>query len=104
VLPSVGKLLAPGADVVTLVKPQFEAGRGSVGRGVIRSPDVWHRVLDDLNAWFSENDWSMQNLVVSPVHGASGNVEFLAHLRQGRDLHNSSGLIESALIAAQDLT
>ncbi len=73
----------PGADVVCLVKPQFEAGRAEVskGRGVIRQPDIWRRVLDEVGSAFAAQGAAMMDVMVSPLRGADGNVEFLAHLR-----------------------
>jgi 23S rRNA (cytidine1920-2'-O)/16S rRNA (cytidine1409-2'-O)-methyltransferase len=71
------------ADVVVLVKPQFEAGRAeaSRGRGVIREPAVWHRVLEDTRSALEGHGAAMMGAMVSPLTGAAGNVEFLAHLR-----------------------
>ena len=79
-------LAAPGADLVVLVKPQFEAGRreASRGRGVIREPEVWRRVLGEVRGPFCEAGAAMIGVMVSPLTGADGNVEFLAHLRAGR--------------------
>ncbi len=78
-----GRLSAPGADVVTLVKPQFEAGRqaASVGRGVIRDPAVWSRTLLEVVGALIDQGAAMMGLMVSPLTGADGNVEFLAHCR-----------------------
>jgi 23S rRNA (cytidine1920-2'-O)/16S rRNA (cytidine1409-2'-O)-methyltransferase len=74
---------APGADVVVLVKPQFEAGRteASRGRGVIRDPVVWRRVLDEVIAAFRSRGASIMGVMVSPIRGSDGNVEFLLHAR-----------------------
>ncbi|MDP9070350.1 MAG: TlyA family RNA methyltransferase [Actinomycetota bacterium] len=78
----VGRNAAPGADVVVLVKPQFEAGRAeaSRGRGVIRDPDVWLRALEAVRAAFERHGAAIMGAMVSPLRGADGNVEFLAHL------------------------
>ena len=78
-----GELAAPGADVVALVKPQFEAPRAetSKGRGVIRSPDIWQRALEDVATTFDDHRAAMMDAMVSPLKGAGGNVEFLLHLR-----------------------
>lgn len=79
--PLVG-LVAPGGDLVALVKPQFEAGRAEVspGRGVIRDPMVWRRVLAEVEAALTAEPATMMGAMVSPITGAEGNVEFLVHL------------------------
>jgi 23S rRNA (cytidine1920-2'-O)/16S rRNA (cytidine1409-2'-O)-methyltransferase len=83
VLPALLALAAPGADLVALVKPQFEAGRAVAarGRGVIRDPAVWRRVLLDVTDAVEAEDAAMMEIMVSPLRGADGNVEFLAHAR-----------------------
>ena len=72
-----------GADLVVLVKPQFEAGRAvaSAGRGVVRDQGVWANALESVASAFSAHGAAMMDLMVSPLTGADGNVEFLAHLR-----------------------
>jgi 23S rRNA (cytidine1920-2'-O)/16S rRNA (cytidine1409-2'-O)-methyltransferase len=76
-----GELAATGADVVTLVKPQFEAGRveASRGRGVIRDPAVWQRALEGVASAFEEAGAAIMGAMVSPLTGADGNVEFFLH-------------------------
>jgi len=78
-----GANAAAGAEVVALVKPQFEAGRAEVsrGRGVVRGHEVWRRVLDDVCAALVGHGATMMGAMVSPLTGADGNVEFLVHLR-----------------------
>jgi 23S rRNA (cytidine1920-2'-O)/16S rRNA (cytidine1409-2'-O)-methyltransferase len=78
-----GDLAARGADLVVLVKPQFEAGRVEVsaGRGIIRSPAVWRRTLGEVATTFGGHRAAMMDAMVSPLKGADGNVEFLLHLR-----------------------
>jgi 23S rRNA (cytidine1920-2'-O)/16S rRNA (cytidine1409-2'-O)-methyltransferase len=81
VLPPIGRLLRPAAPIVALVKPQFEAGRGQVGRGgVVRDPSVHRRVLLDLWGWCLEHDFTPLGLTASPIRGPAGNVEFLLWL------------------------
>ena len=77
------ELAAPGADLVLLVKPQFEAGRAeaSRGRGVIRDPEVWRRVLDEVMIALRATRAAIMGAMVSPLTGADGNVEFLVHAR-----------------------
>jgi 23S rRNA (cytidine1920-2'-O)/16S rRNA (cytidine1409-2'-O)-methyltransferase len=76
-------LAAPGAHLVLLVKPQFEAGRdeASRGRGVIRDPEVWRRVLDEVVIALRVTGAAIMGAMVSPLTGADGNVEFLVHAR-----------------------
>jgi 23S rRNA (cytidine1920-2'-O)/16S rRNA (cytidine1409-2'-O)-methyltransferase len=83
VLPNLVALSAPGADLVLLVKPQFEAGRADAdrGRGVIRNPAVWRRVLDDVVRALAARGAAIMGAMVSPITGAQGNVEFLVHAR-----------------------
>jgi 23S rRNA (cytidine1920-2'-O)/16S rRNA (cytidine1409-2'-O)-methyltransferase len=83
VLPNLVALAAPGADLVLLVKPQFEAGRQHADRdgGVIRDPDVWRRVLEDVVRALAHHGAAIIGAMVSPITGAQGNVEFLLHAR-----------------------
>jgi 23S rRNA (cytidine1920-2'-O)/16S rRNA (cytidine1409-2'-O)-methyltransferase len=87
VAPVLISLVAPGGDVVVLVTPQFEAGPAEVskGKGVIRDPEVWHRAVVGVRDAFAAGGAAMMGLMVSPLRGAEGNVEFLAHLRPGPD-------------------
>jgi 23S rRNA (cytidine1920-2'-O)/16S rRNA (cytidine1409-2'-O)-methyltransferase len=86
-LPVVAPVLVGAASLqlVVLVKPQFEAGRreASKGRGVIRDPAVWRRVLGEVRTAFAESGAAMIGVMRSPLLGADGNVEFLALLRPG---------------------
>jgi len=83
VLPHLLGQAAPGADLVLLVKPQFEAGRdeASRGRGVIRDPEVWRRVLEEVVVALRGYGAAIMGAMPSPITGADGNVEFLLHAR-----------------------
>jgi 23S rRNA (cytidine1920-2'-O)/16S rRNA (cytidine1409-2'-O)-methyltransferase len=81
IFPVVPPLLRPGADVIALVKPQFEAGRSEIRKGVIRDPAVQSRVLGDVSAAAREVGLKPVGSTPSPITGAKGNVEFLLHLR-----------------------
>jgi 23S rRNA (cytidine1920-2'-O)/16S rRNA (cytidine1409-2'-O)-methyltransferase len=71
-------LAKPGAKLVALVKPQFEAGREEVGKGgVVRDPAVHQRVCDEAAAWVAEQGWRVIGVTTSPITGPEGNVEFL---------------------------
>jgi 23S rRNA (cytidine1920-2'-O)/16S rRNA (cytidine1409-2'-O)-methyltransferase len=71
-----------GGKVITLIKPQFEAGRKETARnkGVIRDPEVHEAVLTDVLTFAQENGFGVQGLMRSPLQGPKGNVEFLAWL------------------------
>jgi 23S rRNA (cytidine1920-2'-O)/16S rRNA (cytidine1409-2'-O)-methyltransferase len=78
------ELAAPGADVVVLVKPQFEAGREVVsrGRGVVRDASEWRESLIKVKNAFAAAGSSIMGVMASPVLGPAGNAEFLVHLRR----------------------
>lgn len=84
VLDTLLALLADDGDLVLLLKPQFEAGRAEVsrGRGVIRDPDVWRRVLEETDVAIGEAGAAIMEAMVSPLRGADGNAEFLLHVRR----------------------
>lgn len=74
--------LVQGADIVALVKPQFEVGRGQVGKGgIVREPALWDQVLQGVVAFSREHRLGPQGIARSALPGASGNVEFFLHLR-----------------------
>jgi 23S rRNA (cytidine1920-2'-O)/16S rRNA (cytidine1409-2'-O)-methyltransferase len=72
------KLAKPGAKLVALVKPQFEAGRNEVGKGgVVRDAAVHDRVCAEAAAWVEGQGWRVLGIEPSPITGPEGNVEFL---------------------------
>ncbi len=82
VLPAVVARLAPGASLVALVKPQFEAGRGEVPRGgVVRSETTRRRVVAEVEATGRELGLTVLGSIPSPIRGARGNAEFLVGFR-----------------------
>ena len=83
ILDAVLAVTRPAGAVVPLVKPQFEAGRREAdrGRGVIRDPVVWRRVLDEVIDAFVEREASIMGVMLSPLLGATGNREFFLHGR-----------------------
>jgi 23S rRNA (cytidine1920-2'-O)/16S rRNA (cytidine1409-2'-O)-methyltransferase len=67
-----------GARLVALIKPQFEAGRGEVGKGgVVRDPAIHARVCAEVSEWLTGKGWQVDGVVESPITGPEGNVEFL---------------------------
>ncbi len=82
VLPAVVGLLQPGADIVALVKPQFEAARGQVDhRGVVRDELVHASVIGRVAAWCVEHGLRVRGVTTSPLLGPAGNKEFFLWLR-----------------------
>jgi 23S rRNA (cytidine1920-2'-O)/16S rRNA (cytidine1409-2'-O)-methyltransferase len=85
VLPAVCRSLKPGAELVVLVKPQFQARREEVGKkGVVKDVQVHAAVIGRVVDWTSGNGLRLLNLTTSPLLGAEGNREFLLHLRLDR--------------------
>lgn len=78
-LPAALVLSAPDARLVTLIKPQFEAGREQVGKGgIVRDAAVRHAVCDKITAWLdAQPGWRVEGLIQSPISGADGNIEYL---------------------------
>lgn len=83
VLPAPLALAVPGAVLVALIKPQFEAGPGQVGKGgIVRDPALHQAVCERIRTWLgSLPGWSVLGLIDSPIKGADGNQEFLIAAR-----------------------
>lgn len=84
ILPPMTDVLLPGGEMITLVKPQFEAGRGLAPGGVVTDPAVRRQVVDDISAFGTETlGLTLAGLVESPLRGKDkGNVEYLAYWRK----------------------
>lgn len=82
-LPAALALAGPGADLVALVKPQFEAGRDRVGKGgIVRDEAVRRETLADAAAWLESEGWTVRATADSPITGGDGNAEFLLWARK----------------------
>ena len=94
-LPVAHRLLSPAGDLVTLVKPQFEAGKDAVGRGgVVRDERTRKEVVKRVIALARSCELSTNGLARSPITGPAGNVEYLAWFRKGSAGQNSNVLVE----------
>jgi 23S rRNA (cytidine1920-2'-O)/16S rRNA (cytidine1409-2'-O)-methyltransferase len=106
----VGDVAKPGAPVVVLVKPQFEAGRveASRGRGVIRDPVVHRRTLGEVATALAGAGAVIMGAMPSPITGHSGNVEFLLYARTagggGAGVADVDGLLDGAVAEAHPPT
>lgn len=82
-LPAALALAGPGADLVALVKPQFEAGRDRVGKGgIVKDEAVRRETLADVAAWLEGQGWTVRATADSPITGGDGNAEFLLWARK----------------------
>jgi len=102
ILPTMRRLLDPDGQALTLVKPQFEAGREAVGKGgVVRDPTTHRAVLHHFIEDARREGFAVLGLIASPLRGPAGNVEFLAHLRLAgaseATLPDAGTLVEAAM-------
>lgn len=83
VLPAAVALLKPRATMAVLVKPQFEAGRSHVKKGIVRDEVVHRAVCDDISAFIASLGFAIDGIVPSPIEGGDGNREFLLGAHRG---------------------
>jgi len=108
VLPPVVAVLPPSpeADLVALVKPQFEVGRAAVGRGgIVRDTRRHREVLDRTIEFCVGRGWGVLGVTASPIAGADGNREFLIHVRpagSGADRAKLDRAVEAALVSSSE--
>ncbi len=89
VLPTAYNLLSEDGEIVALIKPQFEAGRGQVGKkGVVRDKNIHFDVVRTVLDFSVENGFSVLGLSYSPIKGPEGNIEYLAFLKKSNDVSN----------------
>jgi 23S rRNA (cytidine1920-2'-O)/16S rRNA (cytidine1409-2'-O)-methyltransferase len=87
VLPPLKKLLVPGSEVMALIKPQFEVGKGKVqSGGVVRSNEEHLRVIDEIKYAATEFGYDVHGITESPLLGPAGNKEFFIHLRSAQKI------------------
>ena len=84
ILPAAAAVMGEEGRFLTLIKPQFEAGKGQVGKhGVVREPEIHERVLKEICLFAPTFGWLVQALTFSPIKGPAGNIEFLADIQPG---------------------
>ena len=94
ILPAVKSCLTPDADCIALIKPQFEVGKGEVGRGgIVTDPEQHKRVLREITQAAIESRFQPAGVIESPILGAEGNREFLMHLRVNDDWWNTERFV-----------
>jgi 23S rRNA (cytidine1920-2'-O)/16S rRNA (cytidine1409-2'-O)-methyltransferase len=82
VLPALDRLLRRPADLVALIKPQFEAGKTHLKKGIVRDPAIHDAVCDDIAAFAVSLGWDVAGVIPSPIAGGEGNKEFLLGARR----------------------
>ncbi len=96
ILPVAAGIMGNGGVFYTLIKPQFEAGRGKVGKkGVVRDPETHAQVLAQIVSFTESFGWRVVQLDFSPITGPEGNIEFLAEIRKRTD--------DSPMISADEI-
>lgn len=86
VLPAAYNLLSPDGEIVALIKPQFEAGKGQVGKkGVVRDKNIHFEVIRGVLDFATENGFKLLGLSFSPIKGPEGNIEYLAYIKKSND-------------------
>jgi len=84
ILPAAAAVMGEAGRFLTLIKPQFEAGRGQVGKhGVVREKETHQRVIREICLFAPTFGWHVGDLTFSPIKGPAGNIEFLADIRPG---------------------
>jgi 23S rRNA (cytidine1920-2'-O)/16S rRNA (cytidine1409-2'-O)-methyltransferase len=102
IFPVAEHLLEAGGNLVTLIKPQFEAGRDAVGRGgVVRDDRTRKAVVERVAAMAAERQFSLHGLTRSPITGPAGNVEYLAWFRRDAAAVSSAIMIERVFLGKE---
>ena len=90
ILPVAKKFVKQGGKAVCLIKPQFEAGKGNVGKnGVVRDPQIHTQVIEKIVSFAKDTGYSVLGLDFSPVKGPEGNIEYLLFLGNYDDTEQS---------------
>lgn len=104
--PVIREVLAPGGALITLIKPQFEAGRDKVGKnGIVRDPEIHRQVLLQTLGSAGAEGFRMRGLTFSPITGGDGNIEFLAYLAaEGQPETGEAPFSQDSLVETVSLT
>jgi len=83
VLPAIGNLLTPSATLLALIKPQFEAGRRDIKKGIVRDAAIHQAICDEIAAFLNAHGWHVGGRMPSPILGGDGNAEFFVEAERG---------------------
>lgn len=93
-------VIAPDGVIVSLIKPQFEAGKDDVGKhGIVKDPKVHKRVIEEVIGYANDNGFSLKGLTFSPITGGEGNIEFLGYFENDHQ-ENSAYCIDDVVSEA----
>ncbi|MBR1584434.1 MAG: TlyA family RNA methyltransferase [Clostridia bacterium] len=96
ILPVAAAIMGEQGRFLTLIKPQFEAGKGQVGKnGVVREKEIHRRVLQEICLFAPSFGWHVAGLTFSPIKGPAGNIEFLADIRSGEGEETADDVIRA---------
>lgn len=99
VLPVAYSLLKEGGEVIALIKPQFEAGKGKVGKnGVVRDEKIHLEVIEQVLAFTREMGFSIYGLTFSPIKGPKGNIEYLMYIKKDGQGHLSPEICPQSVV------
>jgi 23S rRNA (cytidine1920-2'-O)/16S rRNA (cytidine1409-2'-O)-methyltransferase len=104
VIPIVNLLIKPEGDIIALIKPQFEAGKEFVRKGIVRDPEIHRAVIRNISDWAIKEGLTIKGLTFSPIKGPSGNIEFLIWLQKrycDQDMDNIFKLIDRVIFEAK---
>ncbi len=105
VFPAMQRILKEEGETIVLIKPQFEIGKGRVGKkGIVRKIEDHMEVINECRMFYIHNGWRMKGLIASPIQGKEGNSEFLAYLSTKTDAENITlEMVESIIRKAHDI-
>jgi len=91
VLPYIKNIIKKDAEIVALVKPQFEAGKENINKnGIVKNPKVHIKVLNKIYDFCNDNGFYMLNMSYSPIKGSSGNIEYFIYIKNNINLTNDN--------------
>lgn len=98
-LPKICEIANDSTDIIALIKPQFEAGRGNIGKnGIVKDKNIHLTVLNNVKKYCEDNNLGIEDITFSPITGGDGNIEYLAHIKKVKAGQYSSELNFKALI------
>ena len=104
VLPVAEKLLSEKGEIVALIKPQFEAGKGQVGKkGVVRDSNIHKEVIKNVRGYANESSFHISGISYSPIKGPEGNIEYLAWLtKEDKNFELTDEMIDNIVDASHE--